>query len=99
MLTTEARTMAEAQERVVMIKQTIALVGTLALIVGGVSMLVSEGTPVTYAAPRIQETDEPPRPTPTNEPQATEPPMQPTNTQESPTNTSVPPTSTSECDG
>lgn len=84
-------------------KQTIVLVGILALIAGGMSVLASEGDLVAYAAPRFQETEEPPRPTPTNEPQATEPPA-PTNTQEAPptdtsvppTNTSVPPTNTSE---
>jgi outer membrane biosynthesis protein TonB len=89
----KARTITEAQERVVMTKQTVILVAILVLSAGGMSMLASLGSSVVYAAPRIQETEEP-RPTPTNEPQETEPPVQPTNTQESPTNTPEAPTNT-----
>jgi outer membrane biosynthesis protein TonB len=67
-----------------MIKQTTVLIAILALIAGGMSILASEGNPVAYAAPRIQET-EPPRPTPTNEPRPTSTPEPP------PTNTPEPP--------
>jgi hypothetical protein len=91
-LVTKARTTAVAQERVMMIKQTVVLVAILALFAGGISTLASGGNSLVQAAP-VQET-EPPRPTPTNEPQETEPPVQPTNTQESPTNTPAPPTNT-----
>jgi outer membrane biosynthesis protein TonB len=74
-----------------MTNKTIVLAAILALVAGGMSMFVFEGNPVAYAAPRIQETESS-RPTPTNEPQATEPPVQPTEPPVQPTEPPVQPT-------